>query len=146
MPGLSLANTCQYHSCQGSSMDPSVSCWAPKKQITSYVNDLLKLTPLLAGILANTWPGEQHMHAYTTHTHVHNTLLTLVRTAHAHTKWQLGLQVYTELHTSIHAHVTEVVTDACHNSLFKMVASSSLYKIPMQEILADRNFLQEIKV
>ena len=26
-----LANTCQYHSRQGPGMDPSVSCWAPKK-------------------------------------------------------------------------------------------------------------------
>ena len=35
-------------------------------------------------LLGSSTLGEQHTHVYITHTHVHNLLSTLVRTAHAH--------------------------------------------------------------
>ena len=55
----------------------------------------------------DTW-RMAHTHIYTTHTCSQPeplSTLTNIRTAHAHTKWQLGLQVYTPSYTTTHTSI-----------------------------------------
>ena len=105
-----MLNTCLYHSCQGPDVDPSASCWAPKK-----VDRFLCWARLVCPTLT---PASDPRHlenstrTSTPHTHVHNPLLTLVQTAHAH--------LY-------HTHV--------HNTSFKIAPSVAYIKAQCQRYL-----------
>ena len=69
----------------------------------------------------------------------------------------LARSTHQAAHTSIYMHtISHVIQidwlkllrfmDASHALYFKMAASTSLYKISMQKILADKDFMQEMKV
>ena len=78
-----MLNTCLYHSRHG----PGSAERLPKKQIAFYyslvwrparLRSRLTHSPLLGSLTL----GEQHMHIYTRHTHVHNPLVRTARSTH----------------------------------------------------------------